>query len=737
MKITTSEHKDILIFNLSGNFDLYAVRELEEEVYSKLNRNLYKRIGFNLADLNSIDSSGLATLMRIGNRLINENYHRALYNVPGNILEIIIHAGLNEFYLILSEKQFLEKFVNANPVQNFFQAIKSKTIQKLRGKSLKARHWIKFGLAILFFLSIVAIEYITYSQETKRLEEMANFFQGYLWEMDDANARDFAKLLLETKNYYSIKILHPDDKEFISTSRTGLEGVNNLLYKIHLIRLVNLEHPISKQAKKIGKISIEWININFYYHVLNFLAFFLLYGFVKYYLRVIESKEALNQKNLEITEKMEEVQKLKTQQDGDYFLTSLLTKPLCSIAAQSNKFKIESFIRQKKRFEFKKKTHEIGGDISITDTIYLRGRRYIVFVNADAMGKSLQGAGGVLVFGSAFNSILTRNKSSQTMQNFFPEVWIKNTIVDLHKVFESFECSMLISCILGLIDEESGFLYWMNAEHPSLVLYRDEKAELLDKEHILLKLGTLGVNNKFIVKTLQLREGDIIFAGSDGKDDIIIGQDEFGQNIINSDENKFLSFVEKAKGDLQKIYSLIKETGEIADDISILKIEHLSIPKDVEFFGLESLITQAKRFFTQKKYEEVITLCLEILEKYPKNPDALKLLIRIYYERKDFIKITEYIDDYVAQRPLDTEFLFLASYCHKKAKNFTLGIAYGERYRLRNPNSIRNLMNLYDLYFKSKNYEKSIPLLDQILELDPLNQKALAWKGGKYEDFEI
>lgn len=736
MKVTTSEKNSTLIFNLSGNLDLYTVRELETVVYSKLNQN-FKRIGFNLAGLNSIDSSGIAALMRIGNKLEKENYHRALYNIPGQILELIIQAGVNDFYVILSEKQFQEKFVNVNSLQSLIQAFKSKIIQNLKVKVFKVSYWIKFVLLILFILSIFMIEYITYNQEIKKVEEIANFFQGYVWEIDETNAKDFAKLLIETKNYYSIKILHPDEKEFVSISKTNLSKLDYIFYKIGLVRLVLLHHPIMKKENEIGKVFVEWINLNIYYHILNSFAFFLLYGVIKYYVKVIESKKELNQKNLEITEKMEEVQKLKIQQDGDYFLTSLLTQPLCSISAQSNKFQIESFIRQKKRFEFKRKTYEIGGDISITDTIYLRGRRYIVFVNADAMGKSLQGAGGVLVFGSAFNSILTRNKSSNVMQNFFPEVWIKNTIVDLHKVFETFDCSMLISCVLGLIDEESGFLYWVNAEHPSLVLYRDEKASLLDTENILLKLGTLGISHKFIVKTLQLQENDILFVGSDGKDDIILGKDESGQNIINSDEKKFLEFVEKAKGNLQEIYSFIKQYGEIADDISILKIHHLPAVKDLKFLGLESLLIQAKRFFTQKKYEEVMSLCLEILEKYPKNPDALKILIRIYYERKDFIKITEYIDDYVAQRPSDTEFIFLASYCHKKAKNFSLGIAYGERYKLRNPNSIRNLMNLYDLYFKSKNYEMSIPLLDQILELDPLNQKALAWKGGEYEDFEI
>lgn len=737
MKINLSKQETTLIFHLFGNFDLYSVKEFEDEIYSKLDRKLYKKIGLNLEGLNSVDSSGLAALMRLGNKLIKEGYNRALYNVPGNILELLIHAGINDFYVILSEKQFQEKFVKSTSIRNLLQTLKTYLLQNLKGKFFVTRYWLKGGLALLFVLSVFSIEYITHTQEKKRVEELANFFQGYLWEMDDGNARDFAKLLLETKNYHFIKITHPDGKEFISSEKVELKGLNYLLSFLGLVRIESLSHSITRKEKEIGKIFIDWINTNIYYHTLNLLTFFLLYGFVKYYIRVIESKEELNQKNLEITEKMEEVQKLKTQQDGDYFLTSLLTHPLCSISAKSDRFKLESLLKQKKRFEFKRKTHEIGGDITITDIIYLRGKRYIVFVNADAMGKSLQGAGGVLVFGSAFNSILTRNKSSQTVQNFFPEVWIKNTFVDLHKVLETFECSMLISCILGLIDEETSFLYWVNAEHPSLVLYRDEKAMLLDTEDILLKLGTLGVNKQFKIKTLQLEEGDILFAGSDGKDDIITGKDEFGQNIINSDETKFLNIVEKAKGDLQEIYSLIKESGEISDDLSILKIECLPALKDLQFLGLESLLTQAKRFYTQKKYEEVISLCLEVLEKYPKNPDALKILIRIYYEKKDFPKIAEYIDDYVAQRPLDTEFIFLAAYTHKKVKNYSLGIAYGERYKLRNPASIRNLMNLYDLYFKSKNYEKAIPILDTILELDPTNEKALAWKGGDYEDFTI
>jgi hypothetical protein len=184
----------------------------------------------------------------------------------------------------------------------------------------------------------------------------------------------------------------------------------------------------------------------------------------------------------ELTESLKKVNELKVQQDGDYFLTSLLIKPLGRNFAQSDTVQIEFLTKQKKKFEFKNRHHEIGGDLSAAHNITLQGRRYIVYMNSDAMGKSIQGAGGALVLGSLFQSIIERTKLSQLISNQSPERWLKNTFVELHKIFESFDGSMLVSLIMGLIDEENGFMYHMNAEHPWIVLYRDEKTEFLNND---------------------------------------------------------------------------------------------------------------------------------------------------------------------------------------------------------------------------------------------------------------
>ena len=294
-----------------------------------------------------------------------------------------------------------------------------------------------------------------------------------------------------------------------------------------------------------------------------------------------------------------------------------MTKPLGFIYQPGERFKIETLVKQKKDFEFRKRKEEIGGDLCISDEIKLRGRDYIVYVNADAMGKSLQGAGGVLVFGSAFNSILTRNRSSAAAQAYFPEAWIRNAFVDLHKIFESFSGSMLMSVILGLIDKATGHMYWINAEHPGLVLYRDKKAELLDIDDIFRKLGTEGVSQTLTIRNMQLKPGDIIVAGSDGRDDLIMGKDEHGYPDFNADETLFLRIFEQADGDLEQVFTLLKEKGDISDDLSLLKIEYLQSSKvDPENEHLIEAKKQISNLYKAGDYQAVLADAAQLLNRY-------------------------------------------------------------------------------------------------------------------------
>ena len=404
------------------------------------------------------------------------------------------------------------------------------------------------------------------------------------------------------------------------------------------------------------------------------LAIILANRFVRLNEEVEELNESLERKvavrTEELSQSLADVKKIKMSQDGDYFLTSLLIKPLGRNHADKNQVLIDFIVKQKKTFEFKNKVSDLGGDLCRAESLTLCNRDMTVFFNADAMGKSMQGAGGALVTGSVFDSILERTRLSKTVQEEYPEKWLKDSFIELHKVFESFQGSMLVSIVMGLIDNQTGLMYFINAEHPVSVLYRDGKASFIDEDFIFRKLGTEITQSYIHVKTFQMKDGDIIVNGSDGRDDILILDEKTGEKKLNYDQNLFLGTVEKSAGDINKIVDLLYKTGEITDDLSLLSIQ---------FTGKEPL--------TQREADR----------------NRIKTLIQV----KEYQQAIVVAEDYLNLNPSDTESIFLISYAYKKLQKFKEAIKFGERVRLREPEHIRNLVNLAHCYFRLKNIQRA------------------------------
>jgi serine phosphatase RsbU (regulator of sigma subunit) len=275
----------------------------------------------------------------------------------------------------------------------------------------------------------------------------------------------------------------------------------------------------------------------------------------------------------ELQEKMSEVMKLKLQQDGDYYLTTLILNPLCIDLNNSTKIKTEYFVEQKKQFEFRNKINQLGGDIVICGNIkFWDGNdKYLFFANADAMGKSMQGAGGAIVFGSLLNSIVAQAARKNRILQISPEDWLTGVYNELHSAFKSFVGLMLISTIIGVINERTGEMIYFNAEHPHPVLYRDGMAEYIEPSYSLMKIGT-EMEKNFEIQKYILRPGDILLIGSDGKDDILL-IDENSKRTMNSEGSLFLNLVKKSNAELPLIISGLKELGDLTDDLSILKIQ--------------------------------------------------------------------------------------------------------------------------------------------------------------------
>ncbi|TGM01624.1 SpoIIE family protein phosphatase [Leptospira jelokensis] len=444
-------------------------------------------------------------------------------------------------------------------------------------------------------------------------------------------------------------------------------------------------------------------------------------------------EEMVNQRTRELNETLSEMQKMQEKQDGDYFLTSLLIRPLKGSFAKSETVSVKIFERQMKQFKFRNKQSEIGGDLSVSDSIYLMGKKYTVFLNADAMGKSIQGAGGALVMGTVFKSIITRTQKLRYMQDRHPERWLKECFQEVHNVFISFDGHMLLSAILGLVDEETGTLYYINAEHPWIVLYRDGVASFLENEHSLRKIGFTEMSgDEVVIQIYPLRPGDVLILGSDGRDDLFVGHSG-GNRKINDDETVFLRHVTEGGGDLAEICRVLMLFGELTDDLSLMRISFL---EEVAYAAKEStknnvyykMLGEGIQSYRDGEWNNAIYALELALESEPDDLYCLRELSKLYMKSKDYEKAIVLANRYLQLNPGDTDFLFYIAYAHKQKRDFVLATDYAERLRYRDPKNFNNLLLLAEILMHRRDIERSKDVLLALQEMAPENPKLLKLK---------
>ncbi|MDR2734865.1 MAG: SpoIIE family protein phosphatase [Spirochaetota bacterium] len=442
------------------------------------------------------------------------------------------------------------------------------------------------------------------------------------------------------------------------------------------------------------------------------------------------------QRTKQLQEAFEEVNALKVQQDGDYFLTSLLINPLVIRDVQSDLVSVDFYVKQKKKFTFKTHYGEIGGDLCIAREIVLSDKRYLAFTNADAMGKSLQGAGGALVFGVVFNSYINRTPLFPSIYMAKPETWISEIYEELHRVFVSFEGSMLMSAVIGLIDEETGAMYYLNAEHPWTVCYRDGKASFTEEELTMRKIGTVGFDTGIVISTLQLKSQDVIFLGSDGRDDIMMGMnEETGQRIINEDETLFLRSIENADGDLEKTAEAIAGSGDLTDDFTIVRIAWLKSPvsRPPDY---EAVRSSGYKAIQDKDLPRAIQLLRKTMYLYP-EPEVIERLAACHRERGETMEIIQTYQYGLKHLPLNETLLYdMVNECRRmvrellentknkeesgKASSYIrLALDYGERLLIINPQHFKVILHVADCYRMVRRYADARVLLERAKKIMP------------------
>lgn len=412
--------------------------------------------------------------------------------------------------------------------------------------------------------------------------------------------------------------------------------------------------------------------------------------FVAFASQYFYSQMQTNQQKL--SDSLREVSDLKTQQDGDYYLTSLLVSPLLINAVTSPNVSVEFFIRQKKKFYFNNTDGEIGGDFCAAEFITLQGRRYAALMNADAMGKSIQGAGGALVVGTILHLLFERTRIMENYRSMLPERWLKNAYTELKAAFETLDGRMQISFILALYDEHTGTLYQINVEHPMAVLVHENQPQFLPTREVGAKLGS-GREKDFLKITLaSLDAGDAVYFGSDGKDDILL-TDNGHEQTFNDDENFFLRMITDSGGDLGAIFRNSCNLGTIIDDYSLLRLQVHAIPA-----------REARQQHNLR--QELAALGIDIAMTTPDTIGFRKLLKRLI-AAKDYEHAFVASEVAVREYPLEESFILAASYAAERLGLYDRAIDHGESLVLRNSNNAQVFLTLARAYLAAGQRQRS------------------------------
>ena len=574
------------------------------------------------------------------------------------------------------------------------------------------------------------LSYIYFDKYTRTLSEVGYSYQGYRQYLHSAA---FTQQIILIVVVFVVIVLYP-----LFFKGSLINPLWELVTALERVNIGNLDVEVPvKVNDEIGFLSESF----------NSMVISIRYARSELKIHADTLEQKVKDRTKQVEEQMEEVNKLKVQQDGDYFLTSLLAKPLYMNANKSEFVKTDFLIKQKKKFEFKNKEVEIGGDICITGNLRLgtkeNFKRFTVAMNGDAMGKSMQGAGGSIVMGVVMNSIMARSAAKDWILDKSPETWLTDVYYEIHRVFKAFNGSMVISCTVLLICDESGEVYYFNAEHPFSVLYRNGKAQFIEDKLNLRKLG-LDSEIPFQVFKTELQPGDVIIIASDGRDDIDITPNE-PVRTINEDESLFLKHVIQGEGDVYKIYECLTQFGEFIDDLSILRIGYKEAEVKNVTVSLEPAIVEEE----YETYDEVYDLDKiyedsKELIRLEKNSEALDILQKAFFASKEnqnhakinklygllSFKARDYetavyvIRKYLEQDESFYDFWYYLAIAEKKLGNYEKALDSSEKLKQLSPKHTLNLLNLADLKRILGYSDSAITLTRQVLELEPENQSA-------------
>jgi hypothetical protein len=347
----------------------------------------------------------------------------------------------------------------------------------------------------------------------------------------------------------------------------------------------------------------------------------------------------------ELKEQIERINQIKQQQEGDYYLLSLLMKPLIKNYIKSYQFNIDGFIKQKKIYNFRNKTGEIGGDNIILERLILYNTNkkqinpYIFFSISDALGVSLQGAYGSIIYSLLIYSIINSVQKNPILQN--TTQLLQECYYLLIKIFSFFEGELTCSGIIGILDEFTGEILYINFDFPHPFIIRSNKDNVIveAKDITDYQLPSLGVNSieNIKIQKIKLNTNDKIIFYSDG---LIINEKE--KNTIN-----IKTILEEFDFNIIYLFQFLKKLNNISDDISILSIENISPINNTNILiskNYEDLITYTLYSIKKKQSEKISHLIISLEKNGIIDAELFFSFVIFYYFQKKYHLSLLYIE---------------------------------------------------------------------------------------------
>lgn len=111
MKIDIHTEEGLIIIKLAGKYKITEIYDFEKSFLGQMQKTPAV-IALNLRDLTYIDSSGIGSLVRCLNLSLQNNMTFVCYEPNENIMNIFRLSKLDQFLNILTEGEFLKKYVS-------------------------------------------------------------------------------------------------------------------------------------------------------------------------------------------------------------------------------------------------------------------------------------------------------------------------------------------------------------------------------------------------------------------------------------------------------------------------------------------------------------------------------------------------------------------------------------------------------------------------------------------------